>query len=395
MKVMLVPLHYFVSDKDGSEISWSKNIFFSLSKFVEVTAIAGKNEGLEIDAKTDAKMRLVTHPRKPNYIGLGGAYNRLLFPSWYYKTALNLMKKEKFDIIHHVLPFSPNTGNPLAIKNKIKEPFVIGPAMMPQKEMSYEEFCFWLGIKKGITSKSLYYAFKNITLIKKKEFEKTMKRVDRLICVNKETAEFYSKYIEKEKIRLIPAGIDTNKFSPKNRVERDKIRIIGAGNLISRKGFLYLIDAVKLLKDLDFELVIIGQGPEEEMLRTRARELGNKVIFKGQVPFSLIQEEYRSSDIFCNPTLSEPFGQVNLEAMACGLPVVGSNVGGLKEIITEDTGIRVEPGDVRALSEALRMLISDEKLRRKLGHAARKRAVEFYSWDVIASKYVDVYREVL
>jgi glycosyltransferase involved in cell wall biosynthesis len=312
------------------------------------------------------------------------------------------MKKERFDIVHHVLPFSPITGNPLALENKITSPFVIGPAMLPQKEMNYEEFCSWLGIKKGITANALYFAFKKVTLRKSKEFENTIKRVDRLICVNNEAAEFYSKYIEKEKIRVIPAGIDTNKFSPPEKSKDDKehrkrIRIIAVGNLISRKGFMYLIDAIKLLNNLDFEVVIIGKGPEEEMLKERAHGLGNelenKVIFKGHVPFSLIQEEYRSSDIFCNPTLSEPFGQVNLEAMACGLPVVGSNVGGLKEIITEDTGIKVEPGDVYGLSEALRKLITDDKLRQKLGVSARKRAVENYSWDAICSKYVEVYKE--
>jgi hypothetical protein len=158
MKVLLAPLHYFITDESGSEISWSKNIFLSLSKMVDVIAIAGRNYDKEFDGNT----RLITNLRKPNYIGLAGAYNRLTFPRWYYKTALNLMKKERFDIVHHVLPFSPITGNPLALENKITSPFVIGPAMLPQKEMNYEEFCSWLGIKKGITANALYFAFKKV-----------------------------------------------------------------------------------------------------------------------------------------------------------------------------------------------------------------------------------------
>jgi len=123
--------------------------------------------------------------------------------------------------------------------------------------------------------------------------------------------------------------------------------------------------------------------------------ISNHVTFTDFVPYARIINHYRDADILVNPSFSEAFGRSLIEAMACQVPVVATRVGGMTEIVEDGkTGILAEPGDASTLAEAIIRLFSDEGLRRSMGKAARKRAVELYSWEKIVENLLCQYKNI-
>ncbi len=117
--------------------------------------------------------------------------------------------------------------------------------------------------------------------------------------------------------------------------------------------------------------------------------------FTGPVPYAGIVEQYRAADVYVQPSLSEAFPLPVLEAMAAGLPVVASRVGGIPEAVQDgQTGLLVPPGSAPALAEALLALLADQDRRRALGAAGRQRALEAYPWDVIAQELCEQYQRL-
>ncbi len=123
--------------------------------------------------------------------------------------------------------------------------------------------------------------------------------------------------------------------------------------------------------------------------------ISHRVTFTDFVPYERIIHYYQSADVVVNPSFSEAGGRSVIEAMACGVPVVATRVGGLPEYLEDGkTGILVEPGDASALAEAIICLLSDENLRRSMGEAGRKRAVKYFSWERTVEKLLLWYENV-
>jgi len=123
--------------------------------------------------------------------------------------------------------------------------------------------------------------------------------------------------------------------------------------------------------------------------------ISNHVTFTGQVPYAQVINYYHEANILVNPSFSESFGRSLIEAMACQVPVVATRVGGMTEIVEEGkTGILVEPGDAPALAEAIIRLLSDEGLRKSMGEAARKRAIDLYSWEKTVEDLLCHYKNI-
>src|SRR2546425_4595012 len=145
-------------------------------------------------------------------------------------------------------------------------------------------------------------------------------------------------------------------------------------------------------------LTIVGEDwGGVAMLRSLARALGveRQIIFTGALPRDEVIQAYASADIFVLPSLFEPFGIVLLEAMAAGLPVVASAVGGIVDVVADGkTGLLVPPGKPLALAAGLEQLVSDSSLRARMAGEARRR-VSGYSWDLIVPRVVEVYREAI
>lgn len=206
---------------------------------------------------------------------------------------------------------------------------------------------------------------------------------------------------------VVPNGVDTDLFSPDGEaVPREaRPRILSAGGLPSGHGQDDLIQAMRLVGDA--ELVIAG-GPtdggtlanhaEARRLRELAERSGvaDRVRLVGPVPHDEMPPWYRSADLVACTSRYAPAGRVPLEAMACGVPVVGYARGGVADtVVDEVTGRLVPPGDVRGLGVALRRLLSDDAERFAYGHAAVDRVRCSYTWDRTAGALERIYERVV
>ena len=213
--------------------------------------------------------------------------------------------------------------------------------------------------------------------------------------------------LKKEKLEVIPFGVDIDFYRPlKISKKGDIFQILAVGYLIERKGFEYLVKATKevLKEHYNVQLTIVGSGPLEEKLKNIIKELKletNAKIMKNVSDEELLQL-YNSSDLFVLPSIvdsqgnTEGLGVVLLEAMACKLPVIGSDTGGIPDIIQDgETGLLVPEKDVSGLSNAILSLIKNEELRKKLAVNGYDRVKEKFSWEKIAEGYLKIYSSIL
>ncbi len=210
--------------------------------------------------------------------------------------------------------------------------------------------------------------------------------------------------IPEDRIRVIHNGIDVDEYRPVET--RDALREYGigreyvlfVGRMSRQKGITCLLDAVPYLPR-DVQVVLCaGAADTEEIEREvahRAAESPNVVLIREMVPRRALVELYTHARVFCCPSLYEPFGIINLEAMACETPVVASAVGGVVEVVVDgETGFLVKPGDPEALARAVNALLKNTNLARSFGRAGRRRAQTHFSWESVARQVRDVYREV-
>lgn len=209
-----------------------------------------------------------------------------------------------------------------------------------------------------------------------------------------------------EKAVIIPCGVDTSKFSPNQSQESrsatsttEDHSVLYVGKLIHYKGVDNLIRAFQLVleKCPNCRLTIAGNGDEREELMQLSSELGlgGKVVFAGDIPDQLLAQYYRDSDLLVLPSLEsrrEAFGMVLLEAMACGIPVIASDIPGPDEVVSNDeNGLLTPPGDTAKLAEAIITILSDPRRAAMGGRALRGMKLE-YDWSIIAGRYEDLYR---
>jgi rhamnosyl/mannosyltransferase len=217
------------------------------------------------------------------------------------------------------------------------------------------------------------------------------------------TSPVLSDYVDR--CRIIPYGIPIKQFSTYDSVEIARIRkqygprlIISVGRLIYYKGFMHLIDA---MRNIDGHLLIVGDGHLREDLENRARanNVSHKITFLGEVHNDDTVPYYHAADVFALASIarSEAFGIVQLEAMACGKPVVNTDLdSGVPWVSLHDkTGLTVPPNDPLALAGAINKLLDDPELRETYGRAARNRVDDEFDQDVMLERMVELYSEVL
>lgn len=193
--------------------------------------------------------------------------------------------------------------------------------------------------------------------------------------------------------------------APPRRARRpeDPFRILFVGRHIERKGIEHLIDAMARLPGDRFHLDIVGHGDRTESLKERARATGDsRIRFLGKVSSEDLSRAYAESDVFVLPAVvdskgdTEGLGVVLIEATEMGLPVVGSDVGGIPDVVVhERTGLLVKPGDPQALADALLRLADDPQLSERLVAGGRRHAREHFAWDVVIPHLESVYRRVV
>jgi glycosyltransferase involved in cell wall biosynthesis len=206
-----------------------------------------------------------------------------------------------------------------------------------------------------------------------------------------------------DRVRIVPFGIRAEAYETADAEAVAAIRakygprlVVGAGRLVYYKGFDYL---VRSMAAVDARLVILGDGPLKSELQALAADMGvaDRVELPGSVPE--LAPWYHAADVFALPAVarSEAFGLVQLEAMAAGTPVVNTRLDSGVPFVSRDgeTGITVPPADVQPLSAALRRLLDDGPLRRRMGQAARERVRREFSLDRMVARTLQIYREAV
>jgi glycosyltransferase involved in cell wall biosynthesis len=237
-------------------------------------------------------------------------------------------------------------------------------------------------------------------------YERALGRaVDRVVAQNQEEVRDLVRIgVPRAHLTVVPPGVDSERFSPEGpAVERDpeRPRILSVGKLVERKGFGEVIQAMRYVPGA--EVVVVGGPPADQLtadpgassLRALAErfQVADRFRMVGSVPFRDLPRWFRSADLFLAAEDQEE--RDVLEAMACGVPVVGPAVGGLTETVVDGlTGDLVPARDPRALGGALRRLVSDKVRRFAYGTAAIDRARQAYSWKRVAAQVGSVYAAV-
>ncbi len=203
-------------------------------------------------------------------------------------------------------------------------------------------------------------------------------------------------------IGVIPNGICAdfrpNAWPKQARSAGEPLQILTVARLVKRKGLDSLLRAVALLSDLSIRLLIQGSGSDEKSLRELAATLGieDRVTFLGFRERESLPPVYQNADIFIMPSHSESFGLAVLEAMACGLPVIVSRVGGMVDYVEEGVnGLIVPPNDAMRLAEAIRHLAEAPEICRAMGARNNQKAHAEYTWERTTQAYLETYRSVL
>lgn len=212
----------------------------------------------------------------------------------------------------------------------------------------------------------------------------------------------------RDQITVIPLGVDTHEFNPtvngtlfRQKLQfLDKTVILFIGRLTPTKGVQHLLRALsKVHKNFPNACLIIrGNGEQKQHLKKLSKKLQIKksVIFLDAIRRSELPQLYAACDIFVLPSLKEPFGLVLLEAMAIGKPVIGSKVGGIPDIIRNGvSGFLIEAGNVNELTSRLSDLVSDPKLRAKMGKKGREISLKTFDYRIIAKKTLEIYEHCI
>jgi len=250
--------------------------------------------------------------------------------------------------------------------------------------------------------------FLSLAELKKKRLYYYLSHPDFLIAPSKELLEKAREFgVFPKGYKYIPNGVDVDKFAPKENIfVFDKIgvnnnvpTILSARRLEPKNGVEYLIRALPLIIDRipDTKLIIVGDGSQRDYLQNIAKQLNvfDSIVWFGARDNSEMSDVYNSVDVVALPSLQEATSITGLEAMACGKPLVGTEVGGIPEIILKNiTGYLVPPRDVSKLAEKIVMVLSNSKRRKELGQAARNYVVQNFSWHKIAEQTNNIYQSL-
>lgn len=258
--------------------------------------------------------------------------------------------------------------------------------------------------------------------------EKTaIEMADAVVAVSEEAKkdilQFYR--VDPAKIHIIHNGIDLNEYRRTETpsmlqplgVDPTRPYMLFVGRVTRQKGIIHLVNAIKYM-DPDFQVVLCAGAPDTPEI---AAEMQNHVSAVQQLHQGVIWIHemldtpakialYSQAAVFCCPSIYEPFGIINLEAMACETPIVASAVGGIKEVVVDgQTGLLVpvelkksgstEPLDPeqfeKDLARKINLLMKDRGLRRQMGQAGRQRVVDFFGWPAIAKQTFELYRSLI
>ena len=205
--------------------------------------------------------------------------------------------------------------------------------------------------------------------------------------------------VDEKKVLILPMPVDTTKFKPSFLMPKDKKTILCVARFTHQKGLSYLIDALKILreKNYSFEAQIVGGGPLRAKLENRIKQLklDDRVFLFDSMSQERLYEYYIKSDLCVLPSIEEGLGLVLVEAQLCGRPVIGTNSGGIPDIIEDGkTGLLVRPKDPTDLARAIERLLIDFELAKRLAEDGHKSALVKFSPKAIRNKFLAGVKEL-
>ncbi len=296
------------------------------------------------------------------------------------------------------------TNPPDVLHTHLARPDLAGPALGPM-----------LGSPRMVSTNHGLHAWGEkgpvLGWIYRKVFRLRQGRFDRIVAVSRAVAEdLVAAGIRPARIAVIPNGVDPEAFRPAPRAEKREIRrllgleplegplLLMVGNLIPLKGHEYVLRAMPRIvaQHPEVRLLVIGEGPLEESLRSLVKSLGIEHAVKRTSPLAvLLPRVMDAADLLVHPSLTESFGLVVAEAQASGLPVVATRIGGPAEIVVDgETGYLVPEEDPEAIAEAVLRLVSNFEVLREMGTAGRQRVLQLFDIRRCAKEYLELFRQV-
>jgi len=258
--------------------------------------------------------------------------------------------------------------------------------------------------------------------------EKTaIEMADALIAVSEETKEDVLKHfnVDEDKVKVIYNGINLQQYIQTSKtstldeysVDKTKPYVLFVGRITRQKGIIHLVNAIKYI-DSDTQIVLCAGAPDtkeigkemEDAVNEVKKTRNNVIWIDKMVTKEEIIQLYSHADVFCCPSIYEPFGIINIEAMACNTAVVASAVGGIKEVVVHDeTGLLIpleqqteapfEPTNPdkfsRDLANGINKVIDDKTLRETMAKNGRKRVEDYFDWIAIAKQVEELYKSLI
>ena len=305
-----------------------------------------------------------------------------------------------YDIVHAITPIMPRY--PCKVVSMCQPtPFILGPVngglpflpgFQETARQEFAQFNFLRAVGRALIP----------------GYVETYKKADKVLPGSTYTLNLLKKLfaIPDQRIELFyENGIsqDFLRSAKPAKEEGSQINLLFVGRLVPYKCADVVIESIGKLGQAiqsKIRLTIVGDGSERNNLENRVKELNlaEIVSFAGWVNQSETLDYYRKADIFCFPSIREFGGAVVIEAMACGLPCIVANNGGIGEYVTEETGFKIEPISreylTQELTSKIKMLVEDDKLRESMSAKAIERAKEF-EWDRKAEKIVEIYQKTI
>ncbi len=388
------PEYWPLSGGTGAYVYYLSNEL--LKNGYRIQIVTGSNQTQDIQVNPNLNVSFLKIPKIPivkSFLLAGNSYRKLQ----------NVRSTANVDITHPQLPLTPN----FAVPPKFGKTLVCTVHSTWKGEAEAirgEPYSRLNANEKFLVSFNWFLRF----------FEEGMlKRARKIIAVSHFTKWELTNYykIPEWKIRVIHNGVDIKKFQPsanKRRVKAelgfnpDDLAIVSVGRLYARKGLFTLMESVPAVvkRFPNAKFIISGKGQSDEMhkLTSYADKLGvrGNVIFTGYYPDNQLPKLYQAADVFAFSTFYEHHPFAVLEALATGLPVVTTTVGGIPETIESGkNGFLVKPFNPRQFSEKILYLLEHPALAVEVGTQARKTIVENYDWRLVVKDAMKVYDQAL
>lgn len=360
---------------------------------IAIEEIAKRLPSVEFDIITPRYTRKLPEIEREGNVGIhrvgpGWLSDKFLFPWLGFLVAKRLIKEHEYQVMH-AYQASHSAGAAWLLK-------LLNPGLRLvltlQEGKNLESQEFWVNF------------FRNLII----------KKADVITAISNYLKDYARRVNRKARIIVIPNGVSLENFNKEysygelsELADRLGIKpgekvIITVSRLVPKNGLDILLRALKILIDqkseTGYKLIIAGEGEHKEELTTLADELGisEKVIWAGSVSHVELPKYLKAADVFARPSRSEGLGNAFLEAMAAGVPIIGTKVGGITDFLkNKETGLLAEVESPEDLAKKIGMILNDKNLAEKLKKNGRELVVEKYDWDKIAGQFRDLYASSL